>query len=181
MSAWRPGDPEKPGIDLLGVAPEVLAAINEGMLRLAAERTDGAHPFFVPVDHTAWARAVICRADAAVVVGDKRTLTELEPKLRRIAGDRRFEDLCHAIIGARLNRIEYAVQTAVSPIAAHGATALAESYEKEGSWRWRAFSFTCAIGILFGLIYIVVGVVGAFIGMGTSSKRTTVWLQKRVP
>lgn len=44
----------------------------------------------------------------------------------------------------------------LAPIAAQGATALAESYEKEGSWRWRAFSFTCAIGILFGLIYIVV-------------------------
>lgn len=39
--------------------PLVLAAINEGMLRLAAERTDGAHPFFAPVAHTAWARRVM--------------------------------------------------------------------------------------------------------------------------
>ena len=44
----------------------------------------------------------------------------------------------------------------MAPIAAQGVTALAESYEKEESWRWRAFSFTCAIGILFGFVYIVV-------------------------
>ncbi|WP_232660518.1 TIGR03620 family F420-dependent LLM class oxidoreductase [Pseudonocardia sp. TRM90224] len=40
-------------------APRVLAALGPKMLELAAERTRGAHPFFVPVEHTAFARSVI--------------------------------------------------------------------------------------------------------------------------
>jgi probable F420-dependent oxidoreductase len=36
--------------------PLVLAALGPRMLELAAERADGAHPYFVPVDHTAFAR-----------------------------------------------------------------------------------------------------------------------------
>ena len=39
--------------------PRVLAALGDGMLRLAAERADGAHSYFVPVEHTARARAVL--------------------------------------------------------------------------------------------------------------------------
>lgn len=34
----------------------VLAALGPKMLKLAAERTDGAHPYFTPVEHTAFAR-----------------------------------------------------------------------------------------------------------------------------
>jgi probable F420-dependent oxidoreductase len=37
-------------------APRVLAALGPRMLELAAERTLGAHPYFVPVSHTAFAR-----------------------------------------------------------------------------------------------------------------------------
>jgi probable F420-dependent oxidoreductase len=36
--------------------PLVLAALGPRMLELAAERADGAHPYFVPVEHTAMAR-----------------------------------------------------------------------------------------------------------------------------
>jgi probable F420-dependent oxidoreductase len=36
--------------------PLLLAALGPLMLRLAAERTDGAHPYFSPVEHTAYAR-----------------------------------------------------------------------------------------------------------------------------
>jgi probable F420-dependent oxidoreductase len=39
--------------------PIVLAALGPRMLRLAAERTAGAHPYFVPVEHTAVAREVL--------------------------------------------------------------------------------------------------------------------------
>lgn len=39
--------------------PVVLAALGPRMLRLAAERTAGAHPYFVPVSHTAIAREVM--------------------------------------------------------------------------------------------------------------------------
>jgi len=39
--------------------PRVLAALGDGMLRLAAERADGAHSYFVPVSHTPRAREVL--------------------------------------------------------------------------------------------------------------------------
>lgn len=39
--------------------PRVLAALRPRMLKLAADRTDGAHPYFVPVDHTRRARAIL--------------------------------------------------------------------------------------------------------------------------
>ncbi|MGH2723456.1 MAG: LLM class F420-dependent oxidoreductase [Actinomycetota bacterium] len=39
--------------------PRVLAALGPRMLRLAAERTAGAHPYFVPVEHTAAARETL--------------------------------------------------------------------------------------------------------------------------
>ena len=39
--------------------PVVLAALGPKMLRLAADRTSGAHPYFVPVSHTAFAREII--------------------------------------------------------------------------------------------------------------------------
>jgi probable F420-dependent oxidoreductase len=37
--------------------PLILAALGPRMLELAAERADGAHPYFVPVEHTVMARA----------------------------------------------------------------------------------------------------------------------------
>ena len=40
-------------------APRLLAALGPRMLRLAAERTAGAHPYFVPVEHTPIARKEI--------------------------------------------------------------------------------------------------------------------------
>jgi probable F420-dependent oxidoreductase len=39
--------------------PRVLAALGPQMLRLAAERSLGAHPYFVPVEHTAVARKAL--------------------------------------------------------------------------------------------------------------------------
>lgn len=40
-------------------APRMLAALGDGMLRLAAERSLGAHTYFVPVAHTSRARGVL--------------------------------------------------------------------------------------------------------------------------
>ncbi len=37
----------------------VLAALGPKMLKLSAERADGAHPYFVPVEHTAHAREIV--------------------------------------------------------------------------------------------------------------------------
>jgi len=42
----------------------------------------------------------------------------------------------------------------LAPITAEGATALAETTTKEGSWRWPVFSTGSMIGVVFGSIYI---------------------------
>jgi hypothetical protein len=47
----------------------------------------------------------------------------------------------------------------LAPIAAAGATALAEAGTKEESWRWQVFSTGTVIGLLFGLIYVFIPVV----------------------
>ncbi len=45
--------------DEAGSPPRVLAALRRRMLELARDRSAGAHPYFVPVEHTARARAVL--------------------------------------------------------------------------------------------------------------------------
>lgn len=47
------------GPELAEPVPLVLAALGPRMLELAAERADGAHPYFVPLDHTPAARATL--------------------------------------------------------------------------------------------------------------------------
>ncbi|HYK95986.1 MAG TPA: TIGR03620 family F420-dependent LLM class oxidoreductase [Candidatus Dormibacteraeota bacterium] len=47
------------GPELAEPVPLVLAALGPRMLELAAERADGAHPYFVPVEHTPFARAAL--------------------------------------------------------------------------------------------------------------------------
>ncbi len=42
----------------------------------------------------------------------------------------------------------------MAPVAAQGATALAEASSKEETWRWRIFSIGSMIGVAFGLLYI---------------------------
>jgi len=49
VAPYRPPAPARP-------VPLVLAALRPKMLRLAGERTAGAHPYFTPVQHTARAR-----------------------------------------------------------------------------------------------------------------------------
>src|SRR4029077_13074105 len=59
--------------------PRVLAALGPHMLRLAAERSLGAHPYFVPVEHTTIARAelgqgpLLAVEQAAVLATDAAT------------------------------------------------------------------------------------------------------------
>ena len=65
-------------------APIVLAALRDRMLRLAAERTRGAHPYFVPPEHTAHAREVM--GPDAWLCPEQMVLLESEPsKAREIA------------------------------------------------------------------------------------------------
>jgi probable F420-dependent oxidoreductase len=65
-------------------APRVLAALGPRMLRLAAERTWGAHPFFLPVEHTAYARDVV-GPDAVLAVHQTVVLEPDRTKARDIA------------------------------------------------------------------------------------------------
>jgi probable F420-dependent oxidoreductase len=65
--------------------PIVLAALGPRMLELAAARADGAHSYFVPVEHTAVARA---RLGDAVLVVEQTAVLDLDGQRgRRIARD----------------------------------------------------------------------------------------------
>jgi probable F420-dependent oxidoreductase len=65
-------------------APRVLAALGPQMLRLAAERSLGAHPYFVPVEHTAIARTEL-GPDPLLAVEQACTLQTDATKAREIA------------------------------------------------------------------------------------------------
>ena len=64
-------------------APIVLAALREKMLRLSAKRTRGAHPYFVPPEHTARARetlgkdAWLCPEQMVLLEGDASKAREI--------------------------------------------------------------------------------------------------------
>jgi probable F420-dependent oxidoreductase len=65
------------------VPPErrVLAALGPRMLGLSAERTAGAHPYFVPVEHTADARKVL--GPGPLLVPEQAVVLETDPELAR--------------------------------------------------------------------------------------------------
>jgi len=63
--------------------PLVLAALGPRMLELAAERADGAHPYFVPVDHTVFARRHL-GPEPCLVVEQTAVLTTDPAEGRRI-------------------------------------------------------------------------------------------------
>lgn len=46
----------------------------------------------------------------------------------------------------------------MAPVAASGATALADAASKEESWRWRVFSIGTMVGLIFGIFYIAIPV-----------------------
>jgi len=61
----------------------VLAALGPKMLRLAAERAAGAHPYFVPVDHTAIARETLGAGPLLCV--EQAAVLSTEPDVARAA------------------------------------------------------------------------------------------------
>jgi probable F420-dependent oxidoreductase len=62
----------------------VLAALRPPMLRLASELADGAHPYFVPVEHTVRARELL--GGGALLAPEQAILLERDPdRARRIA------------------------------------------------------------------------------------------------
>ena len=64
--------------------PRVLAALGPQMLRLAAERSLGAHPYFVPVEHTTIARTEL-GPDPLLAVEQACTLASDATKGRQVA------------------------------------------------------------------------------------------------
>jgi len=65
-------------------APRVLAALGPQMLRLSAERSLGAHPYFVPVEHTTIARKEL--GPVALLAVEQACTLETDPaKAREIA------------------------------------------------------------------------------------------------
>ena len=61
--------------------PVVLAALGPRMLRLAAERTSGAHPYFVPVEHTAFARRTV--GEGPFIAPEQAVILETDPERAR--------------------------------------------------------------------------------------------------
>ena len=64
--------------------PRVLAALGPQMLRLSAERADGAHPYNVPPEHTAQARAIL--GPQALLCPEQAVLFETDPSKARQIG-----------------------------------------------------------------------------------------------
>ncbi len=61
--------------------PVVLAALGPKMLALAAERTAGAHPYFVPPEHTALAREIM--GPDALLAPEQKVCLETDPEAAR--------------------------------------------------------------------------------------------------
>ena len=62
----------------------VLAALGPNMMKLAAEETDGAHPYFVPVEHTRQARVIL--GPDALLAPEQAVVLETDPiRARAIA------------------------------------------------------------------------------------------------
>jgi probable F420-dependent oxidoreductase len=59
----------------------VLAALGPRMLRLAAERARGAHPYFVPPEHTAFARETL--GDGPLLAVEQAVVLETDPSRAR--------------------------------------------------------------------------------------------------
>jgi probable F420-dependent oxidoreductase len=79
LEAARYAGPEAPV-----PAPLLLAALGPRMLELSAERTAGAHPYFVPVEHTALARSILGPEPCLAV--EMTAVMETDPsEARRIA------------------------------------------------------------------------------------------------
>jgi len=65
-------------------APILLAALRQNMLRLSAEKAAGAHPYFVPPEHTARAREIL--GPDPLLCPEQMVLLETDPtKARQIA------------------------------------------------------------------------------------------------
>ncbi len=82
-------------LDAAGQTPEVrvLAALRRRMLELARDRAAGAHPYFVPPEHSAAARAIL--GPGPLLAPEQAVLLETDPtEARRLA-----RDFCKGYLG----------------------------------------------------------------------------------
>ena len=91
------------GHDAAGGAPLVLAALRPRMLELARDRAVGAHPYFVPVEHTARARATL--GDGPLLAPEVTAVLESEASRAR-ARARAFMERYLALPNYRNNLLE---------------------------------------------------------------------------
>jgi probable F420-dependent oxidoreductase len=68
----------------------VLAALGPRVLRLAGERTGGAHPYLVPPEHTRWAREVL--GDGPLLAPEQKVVLEADPQRAREIGRERVRN-----------------------------------------------------------------------------------------
>lgn len=61
--------------------PTVIAALGPRMLKLAADKADGAHPYFVPPEHTAYAREIM--GPDALLAPEQKVVFESDPTKAR--------------------------------------------------------------------------------------------------
>jgi probable F420-dependent oxidoreductase len=83
MRAYLERMDASPYIAMRPVTPmrRVLAALGPKMLQLAAEKTDGAHPYFVPPEHTAFARSTM--GEGPLLCPEQAVLVESDPSRAR--------------------------------------------------------------------------------------------------
>jgi probable F420-dependent oxidoreductase len=62
----------------------VLAALGPKVLRLAAERAGGAHPYLIPPEHTRQARAIL--GDGPLLAPEQKVVLEADPERARALG-----------------------------------------------------------------------------------------------
>jgi probable F420-dependent oxidoreductase len=67
----------------------VLAALGPKVLRLAAERAGGAHPYLVPPEHTRQARAIL--GDGPLLAPEQKVVLETDPQRARAIGRPRVQ------------------------------------------------------------------------------------------
>ena len=68
----------------------VLAALGPKVLRLAAERAGGAHPYLVPPEHTRRARAIL--GDGPLLAPEQKVVLEADPQRARAIGRPRVQN-----------------------------------------------------------------------------------------
>jgi probable F420-dependent oxidoreductase len=68
----------------------VLAALGPRVLRLAGERTAGAHPYLVPPEHTRWAREIL--GQGPLLAPEQKVVLETDPERARAIGRPRVQN-----------------------------------------------------------------------------------------